>query len=108
MDRRRLGPVVDVVVTGRGATVQVAGDLDIASAPELASATLPLPDREGLEITVDLGAVGFCDSSGIGALVRLRQRCEESGWRFETINAQPAVRQILVDYTGLGPYLNVR
>jgi len=56
---------------------------------------------------VDVAGVDFCDSAGISALIGLRQRCDEAGWLLRVVNPQPAVRRMLVDYTGLGEYLNV-
>jgi anti-anti-sigma factor len=61
----------------------------------------------GAELTVDLSAFGFCDSACIGALVALRKQCEDEGWFMRTVHPQQAVRRILVDFTGLGEYLNV-
>jgi len=58
-------------------------------------------------LTLDLTGVGFCDSSGISVLVKLRQLCDQRGWLLRTVNLQPAVRRIVVDFGGLGDYLNV-
>ena len=71
--------------------------------------TLSIPDdRSGSELTVDMTAVGFCDSAGIGALVTLRHRCDERGWRLRVVNLQPPLRRMLVEFSGLGEYLNVQ
>ena len=98
---------VDVVRDAAGATVKVDGDLDLASAPLVVDRTLPMLDPSGGELTLDLDGVAFCDSSGITALIKLRQRCDQSGWRLRTVNLQEPVRRIVVDYGGLGEYLNV-
>jgi anti-anti-sigma factor len=99
---------VEVVVDPAGAVVTVVGDLDIASAQQFMDRTFLVLDREPGDLTVDLNGVAFCDSSGITALIKLRRRCDERGWRLHTINVQPAVRRIVVDFGGLGDYLNVR
>jgi anti-anti-sigma factor len=79
------------------------------SAPYFMDHTLPLPDdHPGAELTIDMAAVGFCDSAGIGALVTLRHRCDERGWRLRLVNLQPALRRMLVEFSGLGEYLNVQ
>jgi anti-sigma B factor antagonist len=99
---------VDISDHDGGVTVAVQGDLDLAGAPEFSTAVARLDDRApGQEVTVDLTGVGFCDSAGISALVALRQRCDGHRWLLRTIGAQPAVRRILVDFTGLGEFLNV-
>jgi anti-anti-sigma factor len=103
------GVAVDVVADAAGATVRVSGDLDLSTAQPFLDRTLPVPERHpGSELTVDLSAVSFCDSAGIAALIKLRQRCEERGWRLRTVNLRPALRRILVDFSGLGDYLNVQ
>ena len=100
--------VVDITTDSGGATLRVDGDLDLASAPLLMDRAVPVLGPGGGELTVDLTGVGFCDSTGIGALIKLRQRCDQSGWRLRTVNLQPPVRRIVVDFGGLGDYLNVR
>ena len=103
------GIAVDVVADTEGATARVSGDLDLSTAQPFLDRTLPVPDRHpGSQLTVDLAAVSFCDSAGIAALIKLRQRCEERGWQLRTVNLQPALRRILVDFSGLGDYLNVQ
>jgi anti-sigma B factor antagonist len=107
MNQPSRATAVDVTTDPTGATVKVEGDLDLASAPLVMDRTLPVLDPAGGELTLDLTGVGFCDSSGITALIKLRQRCDESGWRLRTVNLQPSVRRIVVDFGGLGDYLNV-
>jgi anti-anti-sigma factor len=84
--------------------------MDLATAGLVADRTRELFTLEadaGAELTVDLSGVRFCDSAGIAALVALRKQCEERGWFMRTVHPQPAVRRILVDFTGLGEYLNI-
>jgi anti-sigma B factor antagonist len=100
--------VVDLTTTSAGATLTVDGDLDLASAPVVVDRTSPVLDARGGELTLDLTGVGFCDSTGITALIKLRQLCDQSGWRLRTVNLQAPVRRIVVDFGGLGDYLNVR
>lgn len=99
---------VDVVIESAGATVIVLGDLDLATAQPFLDRALPLFDRAAGDLTVDLTGVGFCDSSGLAALVALRRRCAADGWRLRTVNLQPHVRRTVVDYGGLGDYLNIQ
>jgi anti-sigma B factor antagonist len=100
--------VVDVDPNPAGVSVAVAGELDLRTAPLLVDRTVAAVDWAGpAELTLDLADVTFCDSAGISALVQLRRRCEENGWQFRIVNPQPQVRRILVNFTGLGEYLNV-
>ncbi len=99
---------VDISLSDGGVTVAVQGDLDLAGAPVFSTAVARIGERAPVEdVTVDLTRVEFCDSAGISALVALRQQCDGHRWPLRTIGAQPAVRRMLVDYTGLGEFLNV-
>src|SRR5262245_1080699 len=101
-------PGVSVDVQSAAVTVTLVGDLDIGSAQKVMDAVLPVLDQyESRDMTLDLTGVEFCDSSGMTALIKLRKRTAESGWRLHTVNLQPAVRRIVVDFGGLGDYLNV-
>jgi anti-sigma B factor antagonist len=100
--------VVDVATDSGGVTLTVDGDLDLASARLVMDRATPVLPPGGGELTVDLAGVGFCDSSGITALIKLRQLCDQSGWQLRTVNLQEAVRRIVVDFGGLGDYLNVQ
>jgi anti-sigma B factor antagonist len=100
---------VDVADSDRGVTVALRGDLDLVTAPGFNTVIASIDGRTpGQEMTLDLSRVGFCDSVGISALVAVRQHCDSHRWLLQTVGAQPAVRRMLVDYTGLGEFLNVR
>jgi len=99
---------VDITSEDSGVKIGVQGDLDLAGAPAFSAAVADIPDRgPGELVTVDLTEVPFCDSAGISALVSLRQHCDGHRWLLQTVGAQPAVRRMLVHYTGLGDFLNV-
>ena len=109
--RQEPGPLlaVDVTADAEGATVRVAGELDLNTVDELAARASAAvdPQRAGV-LVLDFADVGFCDSAGISVLVRLRQRCDELGWRLTMVGLQPSVRRMLVDFTGLGEYLDIQ
>jgi len=90
-----------------GIVLYVDGELDMATTRILTDRTDAIAVDPGASVTLDLAGVGFCDSVGITVLVRLRQRCDERGWSFSIVNTQPAVRRTLVEFSGLGDYLNV-
>ncbi|HEX8630136.1 MAG TPA: STAS domain-containing protein, partial [Catenuloplanes sp.] len=46
-------------------------------------------------LLLDLGAVGFCDSTGLGALVRLHRRTEASGGWLRLAGPGPDLRRML-------------
>jgi anti-sigma B factor antagonist len=87
--------VVEFTVTSLesdGATiVAVAGEIDLATAPELRTALLA---AEG-DVTVDLAGVSFMDSSGLGALVAAQKHTVGSGHRFVVRNETELVERTM-------------
>lgn len=95
----------DSQLTGAPATrrVTVTGDVDLATSPALRSTLLaaldgPPPVPGVLEI--DLAGVGFLDSTGIGALVGVRNHAIAKACLVQLTGLQPAVRRVLT-VTGL-------
>ncbi|GAA1085669.1 MULTISPECIES: STAS domain-containing protein [Kitasatospora] len=60
---------------GRRTVVALRGELDLHSAGRLEPRLLPLLERGGGELVLDLAAVTFCDSSGVDLFLRLNGRC---------------------------------
>jgi anti-sigma B factor antagonist len=82
------------VATGRdggGLHVRLAGELDIASLPDVAPQLDALLAQDPQPVQVDLEGLEFLDSSGIAVLVRIANRFHPVGVR----NATPAVRRVI-------------
>ena len=62
--------------TGSNLLVEVAGDVDMTTAPELSQAIERAPDGTEL-VVIDLSDVSFLDSSGLNALVQGRRTLAE-------------------------------
>jgi anti-sigma B factor antagonist len=95
---------VDFSVTMRAidelSVVDVAGEVDVFSAPELAEQLTQLFDAGRQTVVVDLTSVTFLDSTGLGTLVAARNRAEEAGGRLPIIgNAERVLK--LFRITGL-------
>ncbi|HLU34099.1 MAG TPA: STAS domain-containing protein [Natronosporangium sp.] len=65
--------------TDGATTVAVSGDLDLATAAELERKVERLVAGGTNRLVVDLHHVSFCDSAGLNALVRARNRCDAAG-----------------------------
>ncbi|HEY8216899.1 MAG TPA: STAS domain-containing protein [Acidimicrobiia bacterium] len=80
--------------------VAVAGEIDVATSPELRQAidrVLGSADR----VTIDLAATTFIDSSGLGVLVAALKQAKERGHDAMTLRGvQEPVRRVL-EITGL-------
>jgi anti-sigma B factor antagonist len=73
--------------------VKIAGEIDVATAPSL-EAALDLAFAERCTVTVDLAGVTLIASSGIGTLVRARQRLHAVGGDLALINASANIRHV--------------
>ncbi|MDG9672868.1 STAS domain-containing protein [Micromonospora sp. DH14] len=81
---------------GQGCTVlEVRGELDMATSRQLREALQRLVDSGDRQVVVDLAAVGFMDSSGLGALVVMFKALRDAGGRLCLAAVQPAVRNVL-------------
>lgn len=59
-------------LTATGPVVEVAGELDHDTAGDLRTLVTTLELRPGQHLVLNLGAMEFCDSSGITALIAAR------------------------------------
>jgi anti-sigma B factor antagonist len=74
------------------ALVVVAGEIDMASEPQLAQRLQALPDRD---IVLELSAVGFMSAAGVHLLLELRSRLARTGAHLMLANPSTPVRRIL-------------
>jgi anti-anti-sigma factor len=75
--------------------LRARGELDIATAPRLASAIDAALERGAHDVLLELDDVTFLDSSGIREIVRARKLFEERGGRLVVDGASGAVQQVL-------------
>lgn len=81
---------------GRVTVLTVNGDLVIGE-PESAfkKTTTRLLEEGKVNLLVDLSAVGFLDSSGLGALVRALTSSQKEGGQTKLLHAGPQIRKLL-------------
>ncbi|MYS85189.1 STAS domain-containing protein [Embleya scabrispora] len=60
---------------GRHVTVELRGELDMDSAAIIEPTLSALARTGPVELGLDLGALAFCDTSGINLFLRLQRRC---------------------------------
>jgi anti-anti-sigma factor len=98
----------DIVVSDdqKTASVRLVGDIDLATRAEMESAIAAAAEMPGVAaVVVDLAAVDFLDSSGIGGLVRGRRLADAAGIAYRIQGATGIVYQAL-DLTGVWAYLS--
>lgn len=76
--------------------LDVAGELDLATAPALGEAVAGLlAAGEPLTLVLDLSEVSFLDSSGLGALLQARAEVLAAGGRLTLARVQPGPRRVI-------------
>ncbi|WP_018685068.1 STAS domain-containing protein [Actinokineospora enzanensis] len=84
---------------GDGA-LALSGELDYTTAPELTAAVAALPLVDGATLTLDLGELAFCDSSGLSALLAAYKRMVGLGGRLSVSALDPNLERVFA-ITGL-------
>jgi len=87
------------VVDERTCVVAVAGDLDLASAPELKWTLVELLNKGYRQYVIELSELTHMDSMGLGVLVGFRKRVE--GTAHLALAGMPPTQRKLLDMTGL-------
>jgi len=86
--------------------VRAAGDIDIAAAEDFLEVVRDVLSR-CTEVEVDLGDVTFIDSSGLGALVRMRKEADAKQVSF-CLTSVSAATDRLLRLTGLIDFFDIR
>lgn len=80
--------------------VAVNGEVDVYSAPALKDRITELLEAGDTTLIVDLGGVGFLDSTGLGALVEARAATTEAGGSLPLVCSQERILKLFT-ITGL-------
>jgi len=98
---------LDISIRREGDRVVVAmdGELDMASAPRLEEAVQSSELELDTTVVLDLQRLQFIDSTGLRAILSLRERCDERGQQFAVTRGSPQVQRLL-DITGVSEHLD--
>jgi len=80
---------------GDYARVSVAGDVDFSTTERLVDKVVEALAAGARTVDVELAAVEFMDSTGIGGLLRIRTRAVDEGATFRLVNCSARLRDIL-------------
>ncbi|MGI8983333.1 MAG: STAS domain-containing protein [Acidimicrobiales bacterium] len=91
-----------VTVSGVGPEYEVRlfGELDMATAPQLRDELARLAANGATRVTVDLGGLGFIDSTGLTVLISGLKRLRAQGGELALRGPTPGTRKVL-EITGL-------
>lgn len=82
----------DIARAAGRSTVALAGELDVGTVPALRDLALgEIGDNVCTTLVLDLSRLTFLDSTGIGVLIELRNRAEDSNVRFVLQALSPSV-----------------
>jgi anti-sigma B factor antagonist len=87
--------------------IAVAGELDIATAPELCARLDATRSSRRPRLLVDLTDVDFCDSTGLRALLGAASEVRAHGGRFAIVCPSSGDVARLLDIVGAGEWLAV-
>jgi anti-sigma B factor antagonist len=87
--------LLDPYQVGRHTVVEVTGEIDVTSAPHLRDRLLALLNRGAESLVVDLRAVTFIDSTGVGSLLRIYHRQVLLGGSVHFVADHPPVLRVL-------------
>jgi anti-sigma B factor antagonist len=81
--------------------VQIRGEVDVATSPNLRTELAGLLERDARSLVLDLGSLSFIDSSGLGVLVEALERLKaQNGEGIVLRGMQEPVRRVF-EITGL-------
>lgn len=78
-----------------GPVLEISGELDYDSASELRDLIPTIPLRAGQHLTVDLGGMEFCDSSGLSALIAAHSHARAAGAQIALTSVSPHTLRVL-------------
>lgn len=91
---------IEVRQQGDWSIVEVGGEIDVATAPRLREQLISLVNDERYQIVVDMAAVDFIDSTGLGVLISGLKRVKTRGGTFALSCTEPRILKVF-EITGL-------
>jgi anti-sigma B factor antagonist len=82
------------------AVLSLAGEIDVANVAQVRSAAVELLERGATSLIVDLSAIEYIDSSGMGMLVGLKKRLADSNGNITIVGVGGRVKRVF-EVTGL-------
>ena len=97
---------VNVAPVGDWTVVAVAGEVDVATAPRLRKEAIAVLGGGHDRVVLDLEAVDFLDSTGLGVLISGLKRVRTHGGEFAVVCDEPRIMKVF-EITGLDTVFNV-
>jgi anti-sigma B factor antagonist len=90
---------IESILQDERATLSIAGELDIATAPRLQDAVSAVLEQGALGIRLDLARLTFVDSSGLRLFILLSDHASREGWEL-SLTRPPSPARAVFQITG--------
>jgi anti-anti-sigma factor len=80
---------------GSGARVVLTGELDVVTAPEVRDALASAFVAGGVDLSVDVGGLDFCDAAGLTVFVEASQRSSAAGGSLRLEHPRPCLSRVI-------------
>ena len=91
---------LEVSEQGGWSVLEVGGEIDVATAPRLREQLIALVNDQRYQIVVDLEAVDFIDSTGLGVLIGALKRVRTHDGDLALVCTEPRILKVF-EITGL-------
>lgn len=88
------GCQIEKQISGDFHIVRLIGEINLRNSPDVREYLLALLHEKPRQLIIDLEKVNYMDSSGVGTLVELKRRIEQSGAGFSLAAMQPRVKNL--------------
>ena len=95
---------VSVVDSGTWTILRVAGEIDMATCPDLRQQIVGQIQQGNTQLVIDLASVDFIDSTGLGVLIGGLKRARSQGGDLRVSGVHGRIER-LFELTGLGDVL---
>jgi len=86
---------IDIAEHDAGVIVRLAGSADMTAAQDLRHQLERLPTEETNRIVLDLSALDFISSMGLGVLIQFHRQCQEGTGGLRLANPQESIVKVL-------------
>ncbi|MEJ8778901.1 anti-sigma factor antagonist [Pseudogracilibacillus sp. ICA-222130] len=97
---------IDIKDEGKKSIVQLSGEIDVYTAPALRDKLIPLTEKAGHKIKIDLENISYLDSTGLGVFINAYKSSKQHNSIIEIIHVKDRVLR-LFQVTGLHEIMNV-
>lgn len=97
---------IDVQESDRKVRVKLKGEIDAYTAPKVRNVLLPPAEKHGIKIIIDLSAVTYMDSTGLGVFVGLFKKLRENDGHLSLEGMSERLHR-LFDITGLAEVMGI-